>query len=596
MLTRLDASAVRDWCQSALQALTDHQGEIDALNVFPIPDGDTGTNLVLTMQGAAGAVHSRHPPAAGARPLSAAELLRVLAKAATLAARGNSGVILSQVLSGLATGFEVSQPGQAQSAQPGQAQSAQPGQAQSAQAARQLAGALRRASDAAYAAVPDPVEGTILTVARAAATSAERSLSTAAAQPAELADVISAATAGARAALNQTPTQLRALAEAGVVDAGGLGLVLVLGCLEATITGDPAEPAEVLAEAAATGQAGESMLELSGPATVGAALEDHAPRRNPAEPQSIREAGSEEFCYEVQYLLEADEGNAARLKAELAELGDSVLVVNAGDGIHNVHVHVNDVGAAIEAGVAAGRPHRIAVSRFADQVSEAAPGRTGTAVVAVAPGEGLADLFQSEGVVVVDGGPSHSPSTAEVLREIMASGAARVILLPNASAVGGVAEMAAEQARLLGVAVAVIPTKSPIQGLSAVAIHDERRRFEDDVIAMAETAAATRFAEVTIAVREAITYAGRCSAGDVLGLIDGEVVEIGSDVGRVGISLVRRLVAVGGELITVLAGSDAGAGAAAEELSRYVRKNHPLVEFNAFSGGQPHFPLLIGVE
>jgi len=197
---------------------------------------------------------------------------------------------------------------------------------------------------------------------------------------------------------------------------------------------------------------------------------------------------------------------------------------------------------------------------------------------------------------VVDGGPTDNPSTAEVLDGILTARAAQVILLPNASAVGGVAELAAQQAREQGVVVAVVPTKSPVQGLAAIAVHDEQRRFEDNVIALAEAAAATRFAEVTIAVRDSLTLAGRCSAGDVLGLIDGEVVEIGSDVAETGISLVRRLVDAGGELVTVLSGAEDGATEAAAAVVAHVRSRLPFVEVSSYVGGQPHYPLLIGVE
>jgi dihydroxyacetone kinase-like predicted kinase len=295
--------------------------------------------------------------------------------------------------------------------------------------------------------------------------------------------------------------------------------------------------------------------------------------------------------------LHADDAAIAPLKKALSELGDSLAVVGTGRGLFNVHVHVNDVGAAIEAGIEAGRPHRIAVIRFDDQVAAEPTGdRAGIALVAVAPGEGLADLFAAEGVTVVDGGPTDNPSTAEVLDGILSTGAAQVIVLPNASAVGGVAELAAQQARQQGVVVAVVPTKSPVQGLSAVAVHDDQRRFEDNVIAVAEAAAATRFAEVTIAVRESITYAGRCAAGDVLGLIDGEVVEIGADVAEMGISLVGRLVAAGGELVTVLSGSADGAADAADRIAAHVRSRLPFIEINVYVGGQPHYPLLIGVE
>jgi len=299
----------------------------------------------------------------------------------------------------------------------------------------------------------------------------------------------------------------------------------------------------------------------------------------------------------VQYLLHATDEAVGQLKRELATLGDSLVVARAGNGLFNVHVHVNDVGAAIEAGIEAGRPHRITVIRFDDQIAaEPAGDRTGVALVAVAPGEGLADLFRSEGVLVVDGGPTDNPSTAEVLDGILTARAAQVILLPNASAVGGVAELAAQQAREQGVVVAVVPTKSPVQGLAAIAVHDEQRRFEDNVIALAEAAAATRFAEVTIAVRDSLTLAGRCSAGDVLGLIDGEVVEIGSDVAETGISLVRRLVDAGGELVTVLSGAEDGATEAAAAVVAHVRSRLPFVEVSSYVGGQPHYPLLIGVE
>ncbi|HEY2043174.1 MAG TPA: DAK2 domain-containing protein [Jatrophihabitans sp.] len=533
----LDASAVRRWCSAAAESMAAHRGEIDDLNVFPVPDGDTGTNLALTLRSAAEAV-------AGDRSATAGLVLRAMARGAVLGARGNSGVIMSQVLRGLAESLDGASDGDA----------------------ALLAIGLRKASDAAYASVAEPVEGTILSVIAAAADAAEQ---TQRGGVADLGVIVEAALSGATEALRRTPEQLEVLAKAGVVDAGGRGLVVVLEALASVITGRVAEAVPVRIAA-----------------------------RDRAALEAVRESGSDEFGYEVQYLLHADEDAVDELKRVLAELGDSLAVVGTGEGLFNVHVHVNDVGAAVEAGIEAGRPHRITIVRFADQLASepAADARNGTAIVAVAPGAGLADLFRSEGVGVVDGGPTENPSTAEVLEEIMATQAARVILLPNASAVGGVAEMAAEEARAAGVQVAVIPTKSPVQGLAAVAIHDEDRRFEDDVIALAEAAAATRFAEVTVAVRESITYAGRCQAGDVLGLIDGEVVEIGSDVAQMGISLIGRLIAAGGELVTVLAGSDEGAAEAAEAVERNIRQHHPLVELSRFAGGQPHFPLLIGVE
>ncbi len=533
MLDVLDASAVRRWCQAAVEAMAAHRDEINDLNVYPIPDGDTGTNLEFTLRSAAEAVADDGSASAG-------EVLRAMAQGAVLGARGNSGAIVAQVLCGLADGLADAEQADGQA----------------------LAAGLRRACDLAYAAVAEPVEGTVLSVIRSCAEAAE-----AMAEPA-LSAVLGAGVRAAEEALRRTPEQLDVLARAGVVDAGGRGLVVLLGELVAVVTGEP-------------------VADFPAP----------RPARDRRALQQAREAGSPEYGYEVQYLLEAGDEAVGRLRQELAALGDSLVVVGTGSGPFKVHVHVNDVGAAIEAGIEAGRPHRITVVRFCDQVAaEPATDRSGVALVAVAPGEGLADLLRSEGVLVVDGGPTANPSTAEVLDGILATRAAQVILLPNAPAVGGVAELAAQQAREQGVVVAVVPTKSPVQGLAAVAVHDEQRRFEDNVIAVAEAAAATRFAEVTIAVRDSLTYAGRCSAGDVLGLIDGEVVEIGGDVVGMGISLVNRLVAAGGELVTVLSGADQDAAAAAEAVVEHVRTTLPFVEVSSYVGGQPHYPLLIGVE
>lgn len=525
MLDQLDAPAVRRWSIVAAEALAEHQAEIDELNVFPVPDRDTGTNLALTLRAACDAL------AADAAP-SAAGALRTLARGAVLGARGNSGVIVSQILRGFASAV---------------------GAEFCDAAGLQLA--LREGAEHAYAAVAEPLEGTILTVARAAADAG------AAAPGPTLADVVEAAVAGAVDALNRTTHQLPSLTRAGVVDAGGRGLVVMLDALATVVTG------------------------------IRAALPP--PRRSarpPAALESAREAGSETFGYEVQYLLDAGEDAVATLREQLASMGDSLVIVGTGEGTWNVHVHVNDVGAAIESGVEAGRPHRLTVVRFADQVR--LPLRSGVAVVAVAPGEGLAHLFEGEGVHVVGG---TNPSTAEVLTAVHASGAAHVVLLPNASQVSGVVNAAAEQARDDGVEVAVVPTRSPVQGLAAVAVHDATRRFGDDVVAMAEAAAATRFAEVTVAQREALTSLGRVQAGDVVGLIDGEVVEIGSSVREVALATLDRLLGVGGELITIIAGKDAPPELAAEVQAR-IAEAAPLVEVAVFDGGQPNYPLLLGVE
>jgi DAK2 domain fusion protein YloV len=523
-LERLDAAAVRRWLAGARRDLDARRAEIDDLNVYPVPDGDTGTNMALTMAAVCEAL--------GNVADDLGEVTAAATRAALLGARGNSGLVLSAFLRGAG---EVLGAGAA--------------------SGTDLRKALRRAAEQAYAAVPAPVEGTILSVARAAADAAD-------AAPDGLGDTVRAAADGAAEALARTPAQLPALAAAGVVDAGGRGLCVVLDALVAVVTGAAAAPYEAPA-----------------PLVRRAAL------------TAAREAGSEAYAYEVMYLLDAPSVDG--LKAALAALGDSLVVVG-GDGLWNVHVHVNDVGAAVEAGVEAGRPHRIQVTRFADQIA-ASSAATGRVVVAVVQGAGLVELYEAAGAVVVTGGPGACPSTGELLDAVLATGAAEVVLLPNDGNVHGAAAHAAAEARAAGRDVHVVPTRSPVQGLAALAVADAGRGFADDAIAMSAAASATRWAEVTTAVRDAQTSAGACRAGDVLGLIDGDVAVIGASLDGVAYDVLARMLAAGGELVTIVVGADAPASIG-EALAERVAAAFPLAEAEVHVGGQPHYPLLLGVE
>ena len=283
------------------------------------------------------------------------------------------------------------------------------------------------------------------------------------------------------------------------------------------------------------------------------------------------------------------------LRGELGELGDSCVVVGTDFGHWNVHVHVNDAGAAIEAGVRAGRPYQIEITRFADQQADARRSRPGVAIVVIGPGAGVADVFRGEGIAVVDAHAGSNPTVDDVLGAVRATGAGSVVLLPRAEHVADVAEPVAAQARDEGIAIAVVAPRSAVQGLAAVAVHDPTRRFEDDVIRMAESAAATRWADVTVAAGESLTSAGRCQRGDALGIIAGEVVVIGSDVSAVAVDVIERLLGVGGELVTVLIGAGVPDGAAATIVSRLAR-TAPHIELDMVLGGQPDQPFLIGVE
>jgi DAK2 domain fusion protein YloV len=543
--TVVDPTVLRGWAVTGRDALEEAREEIDDLNVYPVPDGDTGTNLHLTVEAAALNLVAL-PEAA-----SAAETLAALARGALLGARGNSGVILSQVLRGLADTAvrDVAELGPTA-----------------------WAAALTRGSEAAYAAVAEPVEGTMLTVLREAAGAA-----TARARAGgDLTDVVRAAAKEAAAALARTPDQLEVLRLSGVVDAGGRGVCVLLDALVAVVTG-VATPTAISARRAAGGASGAGSPDLlpEPPAHLG-------PRAGPT--------------YEVMYLLEASDKSVSELRSSLAGLGDSLVVVG-GEGTWNVHVHVNDVGAAIEAGVVAGRPHSIRVTNFRDAAlaGSAALPAEGRGVVSVVAGEGLAEVFRAAGATVVYGGSGRRASTSEILGGVRAARRRDVILLPNDGDSLGVAEIAAAQARDEGLRAAVIPTRASVQALAALAAHDPARRFEDDVIAMTAAAGHCRHGGVTVASRAAVTMAGICRIGDVLGIVDGDFAVIGSDLVEVATTVVDRMLGSGGELVTVVTGADTDR-TLAEAVVAHVRAGRPEVDTVVYAGGQPGYPLLIGVE
>jgi len=537
----LEVALLLRWCDLALDGLGAAREEIDALNVYPVPDCDTGTNLYLTFEAARQAL-------VDAETDSLATALTVFARGGLLGARGNSGVILSQLMRAGADSLMRGDP-------------AKPGQL--------LADTLTFAADAAYDAVAQPVEGTILSVARAAAEAAEDAVPHAPDQIAgQMGFVVGAAATAARAALERTPEQLLTLRRAGVVDAGGRGLCVILDAAEEALTGKhPAATAhKVIPLTAPTGPDADPDLPQDGPA------------------------------YEVMYLLDAADAAISTLRERLRPLGDSLVVVG-GDGLWNVHIHVDDVGAAIEAGIDAGRPYRVRVTHLVEQTSRAKGRRSATrqrGVVAFAAGAGLGRLFSDAGAVVVSGSGGRS-STREILSAIRSTQAAEVIVLPNGADTVDVAEAAAQAAREEGVRTTVIPTRAQIQGLAAMALHQPGRSFDDDVVHMTSAASHARHGAVTVAARGAMTMAGECSAGDTLGVVEGDFALVGGQLDAAAIEVVERLLAGGGELVTLVRGADCD-----EELVRrvtsHVGRTRPDVELLVYDGGQQRYPLLIGVE
>lgn len=548
-----DETTFLRWAEAVGEALGEARAEIDALNVYPVPDADTGTNLFLTWEAAlqaAGAVSGAGLPAvAGA-----------FIDGALTGARGNSGIILAQLLR---TGLPLLLAG------------VDPG---GALVADVLADALEQAARAARQAVARPQEGTVLSVADAAAHAARTALGAVPRGDRRRAVhvVLRAAATGAREALARTPDQMELLARRGVVDAGGRGLVVVLDATERALTGRWRPGAHL----------GRGAVPLPVPVA-------------PSEGDLTAEGPA----YEVMYLLDAPDDVLPALQARLDRLGESVVVVGGG-GLWNVHVHVDDVGLALEAGLEAGRPHHISVTHFAEQAaprshlgtessrSTAAPGR---ALVAMAAGPGLEKLFTDAGARVVRGTADVRPPTADLLAVARSGGATEVVLLPNDHAAINPAEVAATQARREGLRVAVVPTRTQVQGLAAVAVHDSGRDFDDDVVAMSGAAGHTRHGAVTLATGRAMTMAGPCEPGDVLGVVDGDFVVVGHDLGTVALDVLERLLTGGGELVTVVAGAEAAAGLG-EAVAAGVRSQRPQVDTLVYDGGQERYPLLLGVE
>ncbi|MFJ4694518.1 DAK2 domain-containing protein [Streptomyces sp. NPDC088766] len=567
--TFFDALAVRTWCGLALRTLGRAREEIDAINVYPVADGDTGTNLYLTVESAATAVEAvftGHAAGAAAHGTpSLADAARAMAHGALIGARGNSGTILAQLLRGMAQVL------------------AAEGESPHTDAAG-LRLALRRAADSARQAVARPVEGTLLSVASAAADAAADA-------EGDCGTVARAAYRGACTALAATPGQLAVLERAGVVDAGGRGLVAVLAALVETFTGETAAVPSGAGAFAAT----EGRDRAEGPVDPQA-----SGLRAGAESCADDDAGSGGPAFEVIYLLEAEDAAVARLRERLDALGDSLVVVG-GDGLWNVHVHVDDAGAAVEAGVEAGRPYRIRITHFgADDVHARGEGRpprarVQRAVVAVVPGEGLAGLYTEAGATTVLARPGEPPASGELVQAVRRAHAREVVLLPNDADLRHTAAAAAEQARAEGIRVALIPTRSAVQGIAALAVHQPDRRFDEDVVAMTSAAGATRYAEVAVAERQSWTMAGICQAGDVLGLVDGDVAVIGADVTAVAETVLDRMLAAGGELVTLVLGDEAPEGVAGR-LEARVREAYLAVDTVVYHGGRQGALLLIGVE
>ncbi|HEX2048134.1 MAG TPA: DAK2 domain-containing protein [Acidimicrobiales bacterium] len=509
-----------------------HRDRLNRLNVYPVPDGDTGTNMALTLESVV----------SGLDGADAGGVRKAVVHGALMGARGNSGVILSQILKGLAEGLGDGPVG-----------------------AGGVADALLGASRLADGAVMHPVEGTILTVARDAAAAADG------ARQRALVEMLEAAASAAATSLEQTPKLLPVLADAGVVDAGGAGFVLLVDALLHVADGR---------ELPTPGDA--PMFSTPSP------VQEHAAVGG----EHLGDGGR----YEVMYFLEAPAEAIEGFKQAWDAIGDSIVVVGD-DDLWNCHIHTDDIGAAVEAALeAGGRPRQIRVTDLEEQVAEERRQRqrVTTAVVAIGAGEGIDDILRSLGVQeVVAGGQSMNPSTAQILDAIEATTADSVVVLPNNKNVVPVAEQAAQ---LAGRPVRVVPTKSVAEGLASLLAYDPRADADTNAAAMSEASCRVAWGEVTRAVRDAAsTPAGPVREGDWLGLDHGRITVVERDLGRAACRLLDRLVADNHEMVTVIEGEGATPSVTAQ-LEDWLAEHRPEAAVEVHHGGQPLAAYLISSE
>jgi uncharacterized protein len=526
-----DLTRARELAHAALDSLERNRQRIDDLNVYPVPDGDTGTNMTLTARAVVEELDQTDTDERLA-------LIKQVTRAALMGARGNSGVILSQILRGAAEPL------------------AQNGSVD----VPTLTRVFRSASDAAYRAVRQPVEGTMLSVIRELAEEAEQ-------QPASSnAELLAALVRRGEEAVARTPEQLAVLREAGVVDAGGAGLLEIVRGLAASVSGEPL----------------------------------------PAAPAKRKELGAEaihqelsRYRYCTTFVIEGDELDVDAVERRLEQLGDSLLVVGDKDAL-KVHVHTDEPGRALEIGTNVGVIERVEIANMHEQtvqreerLLEAVPDAPlqQSAVVAVVAGDGNRRLFESLGATkIVAGGQTMDPSTAELVAAIDATDAPEVILLPNNSNVILSAEQAAE---LAAKPVTVVPTESIQAGLAAMVSYLPERPAQENAAEMADVLAGLVTGEVTIASRDVELDGISVRKGAWLGLADGAAVAGGGAFEEVAEKVTDSLLAKPRMLLTLLTGADAPD---LEPLLEHIRVHYPELELDVQAGGQPHYPLLLSAE
>jgi len=540
----VDGPGLKRLVKAGLGWLQHHQAAINALNVYPVPDGDTGTNMVLTMR-------SAWTEIADAPEKNVGRVSKQMAHGALMGARGNSGVILSQIWRGFARSLDE----------------------KAVFRAEDLARACREAADTAYKGVVKPVEGTILTVARAVADAAED----AAERTDDLVTILERIVFAAHEAVVLTPSLLSVLREAGVVDAGGQGLFIILEGMLRYMRGEPVE--EDVRSAESVHLASERMVH-----------------------------GDMRYDYDVQFLVVGEDLEVDAIRERITQMGDCPLVVGDPTTI-KVHVHVSDPGEPISFGASLGSLRDVVVEDMQAQyqdfiVDHPLPGAGlpspaarqdigGVGVVAVVPGDGLARVFESLGVgAIVRGGQTMNPSTKDLLEAVDSLATDKVVLLPNNANV----VMAAEQTRELSDKdVAVVPSRFVPQGIAALLSLNYQADLDANVEAMRRAMEDVETVEITVATRSVTINGVDVSAGEVIGLHNGELAAGGETIEEVVISVLRQIGSEEYEIITLYYGEDVSEQEA-ETLAALLSDEWPEQEIEVIPGGQPHYQYIVSIE
>ena len=534
----LDAKNLASLMYCFRDALQEHKESLNSLNVYPVPDGDTGSNMAATLNAVVSEIESLE------ENIEMEKIINAISHGSLMGARGNSGVIISQILRGFVAkiktaGLETIDAGL-------------------------FSEALSESASAAYEAVGNPVEGTILTVVREAAEATEKAVPS----KCDLLSLGEIAREAAKHSLDSTPELLPVLARAGVVDAGGSGFLLMLDSLLHVIDGRPMPEPEVVTVSV------DSLV-----------LDVHD------------DMSSSATRYEVMYFLEAPDDLIPDFKKAWSEIGDSIVVVG-GENIWNCHVHTNNIGAAVEAGISVGKPYEIRVTDLFEEIADnhydhdiADP--VGCSVIAVANGAGIGEIFRSLGATrIVSGGQSMNPSTADLLEAAEATASEHVIILPNNSNIVAVAEQVNSQTSKT---VRVVETHTVTEGFASLLGYDPEATSEKNQTGMSEASQIVESGEVTTAVRDSTSEVGEIKKGNFLGLQKGKVTVVAENIVEAATALLKKMIIDEHEIVTLISGEDSNEEET-DEILAWINAEHEDLEVEVHEGGQPLYPYYIGIE